>query len=207
MNQEEAAVFVVDDDVSIREALKNLLRSVGLKVETFRSADEFLTSKPASAPSCLILDIRLPGLSGLDLQRQLTQSNREIPIVFITGHGDIPMSVRAIKGGAIEFLTKPFRDQDLLDAVRLAVERSREARVREAEAADLRERYASLTTREQQVLSLVVRGVINKQIAMEIGISEPTVKLHRGRLMEKMRATSLADLIGMAQKLGATGKS
>jgi FixJ family two-component response regulator len=207
MNQEAATVFVVDDDLSVREGVTNLLRSVGLKVETFSSADEFLASKPASGPSCLILDIRLPGLSGLDLQRQLAQSDREIPIVFITGHGDIPMSVRAIKSGAIEFLTKPFRDQDLLDAVRQAIERSREARRRETETADLRERYRSLTTREQQVLKFVVRGLINKQVAAEIGISEPTVKLHRGRLMEKMQATSLADLIVLAQKLGVTGKS
>ena len=207
MNQEETAVFVVDDDVSVRDALRNLLRSVGLRVETFGSADEFLSSKPASAPSCLILDIRLPGRGGLDLQRQLAQSNREIPIIFITGHGDIPMSVRAIKDGAVEFLTKPFRDQDLLDAVNQAVERSREARSRETAVADLRERYASLTPREQQVLGFVVRGLINKQIAAEIGISQPTVKLHRGRLMEKMRAASLAELIGMAQKLGVTGKS
>ena len=207
MSPEDTAVFVVDDDVSVREAVKNLLRSVGLKVETFRSADEFLASEPASVPSCLILDIRLPGLGGLDLQRQLAQSHREIPIVFITGHGDIPMSVGAMKAGAVEFLTKPFRDQDLLDAVHQALERSREARRRELDAANLARRYASLTTREQQVLALVVRGFINKQIGTEIGISEATVKLHRGRLMEKMQAQSLADLIGMAQKLGVTEKS
>ena len=207
MRSENPTVYVVDDDVSVREALKNLLQSVGLRVETFDSADKFLSNKPAAAPSCLILDVRLPGLSGLDLQRQLAQINHEIPIVFITGHGDIPMSVRAIKAGAVEFLTKPFRDQDLLDAVRQAVERDREARSREAEMADLRQRYASLTTREQQVLGFVVRGLINKQIAAEIGISEPTVKLHRGRLMDKMQAESLADLISMAQMLGVAGKS
>lgn len=206
MSQDNPTVYVVDDDVSVREALKNLLQSVGLKVETFDSADKFLAVKPDAAPGCLILDVRLPGLSGLDLQRQLAHANHEIPIVFITGHGDIPMSVRAIKAGAVEFLTKPFRDQDLLDAVRQAVDRDREARNRETELADLRQRYASLTAREQEVLQHVVRGLINKQIAAEIGISEPTVKLHRGRLMEKMRAESLADLIIMAQKLGVTGK-
>ena len=202
MSSQNATVYVVDDDVSVREALRNLLQSVGLKVELFDSADKFLATKPTTAPSCLILDVRLPGLSGLDLQRHIAQTKSEIPIVFITGHGDIPMSVRAMKGGAVEFLTKPFRDQDLLDAVRQAVERDREARSRETEMADLRERYASLTIREQQVLRLVVRGFINKQMAAEIGISEPTVKLHRGRLMEKMQAESLADLIGMGQKLG-----
>ena len=207
MSSESPIVYVVDDDVSVREALTNLLESVGLKVETFSSADKFLASRRASAPSCLILDVRLPGLSGLDLRRQLTQTNREIPIVFITGHGDIPMSVRAIKAGAVEFLTKPFRDQDLLDAVRQAVERDRETRSRKSETAGLRERYASLTPREQQVLRFVVRGFINKQIAGEIGISEPTVKLHRGRLMEKMQAGSLAELVGMAQKLDVTGKA
>jgi FixJ family two-component response regulator len=206
VSPENPTVYVVDDDLSVREALKNLLQSVGLKVETFNSADTFLSSKPATAPSCLILDVRLPGLSGLDLQRLLAQSSHEIPIVFITGHGDIPMSVRAIKAGAVEFLTKPFRDQDLLDAVRQAVERDREARSRETERAELRARHASLTAREQQVMGFVVRGLINKQIAAEIGISEPTVKLHRGRLMDKMRAGSLADLIGMAQKLDMTGK-
>lgn len=207
MSPENPTVYVVDDDISVREALKNLLRSVGLKVETFESADKFLSSKPATAPGCLILDVRLPGLSGLDLQRQLAEASHEIPIVFITGHGDIPMSVRAIKSGAVEFLTKPFRDQDLLDAVRQAVERDREARRRETEVAGLRERYASLTTREQEVLRFVVRGLINKQIAAKIGISEPTVKLHRGRLMGKMQAESLANLISMAQQLGVTGKS
>lgn len=207
MSPADSTVYVVDDDVSVREALKNLLRSVGLKVETFSTADEFLSRKRPHAPGCLILDVRLPGLSGLDLQRQLVQSSRAIPIVFITGHGDIPMSVRAIKDGAVEFLTKPFRDQDLLDAVRQAVERDREARVRELEMADLRERYASLTTREQEVLRLVLRGLINKQIATGLGISEATVKLHRGRLMGKMRAETLAELISMAQTLGVTGKS
>lgn len=201
MTQEEPAVFVVDDDISIREALKNLFRSVGLKVETFETAQDFLSSERAIAPGCLVLDVRLPGLGGLDLQRQLAEANREIPIIFISGHGDIPMSVRAIKAGAVEFLTKPFRDQDLLDAVREALERDRQVRRSGTEMAELRKRYRSLTSREQEVLGLVVRGLVNKQIGAELGISEPTVKLHRGRLMQKMAAETLADLIRMAEKL------
>lgn len=201
MTRAEPAVFVVDDDVSVRESLRNLLRSVGLKVEAFSTAQEFLSSN-SIGPGCLVLDVRLPGLSGLDLQRQLTETNREIPIVFITGHGDIPMSVRAIKAGAVEFLTKPFRDQDLLDAVRQAMDRDREIRSREREMAELRERYASLTAREQEVMKYVVRGMVNKQIAGEIGITESTVKLHRGRLMHKMKAESLADLIRTAERFG-----
>lgn len=201
MTQEEPAVFVVDDDISIREALKNLFRSVGLKVETFETAQDFLSSERAIAPGCLVLDVRLPGLGGLDLQRQLAEANREIPIIFISGHGDIPMSVRAIKAGAVEFLTKPFRDQDLLDAVREALDRDRQARRSGTEMAELRKRYRSLTSREQEVLGLVVRGLVNKQIGAELGISEPTVKLHRGRLMQKMAAETLADLIRMAEKL------
>jgi FixJ family two-component response regulator len=201
MGQPEPVVFVVDDDVSVRESLKNLFRSVGLNVVTFSAAQEFLSSN-SSGPGCLVLDVRLPGLSGLDLQRELVENNQAIPIVFITGHGDIPMSVRAIKAGAVEFLTKPFRDQDLLDAVRQAIDRDREIRSREKEIATLKERFASLTLREQQVMKHVVRGLINKQIAAEIGITEPTVKLHRGRLMRKMAAESLADLIRMAQKCG-----
>ena len=201
MTQEEPAVFVVDDDISIREALKNLFRSVGLKVETFNTAQDFLSSERARAPGCLVLDVRLPGLGGLDLQRQLAEANREIPIVFISGHGDIPMSVRAIKAGAVEFLTKPFRDQDLLDAVREALERDRQIRRSGTEIAELRKRYRSLTSREQEVLGLVVGGRVNKQIGAQLGISEPTVKLHRGRLMQKMAAETLADLIRAAEKL------
>lgn len=201
MTQEEPAVFVVDDDISIREALKNLFRSVGLKVETFNTAQDFLSSERALAPGCLVLDVRLPGLGGLDLQRQLAEANREIPIIFISGHGDIPMSVRAIKAGAVEFLTKPFRDQDLLDAVREALERDRQIRRSGTEMAELRKRYRSLTSREQEVLGLVVGGRVNKQIGAQLGISEPTVKLHRGRLMQKMGAETLADLIRMAEKL------
>lgn len=199
MSGTEPIVFVVDDDVSVREALKNLLRSVGLKVEAFSTAQEFLASG-SSGPGCLVLDVRLPGLSGLDLQRQLLEANREIPIVFITAHGDIPMSVRAIKAGAVEFLTKPFRDQDLLDAVQQAMNRDRQTRNREGEMAELRERYTSLTSREQEVMKYVVRGVVNKQIAAEMGITESTVKLHRGRLMHKMKAESLADLIRTAER-------
>ncbi len=201
MSRAEPAVFVVDDDVSVRESLKNLLRSVGLKVEAFSTAQEFLGSD-STGPGCLVLDVRLPGLSGLDLQRRLAETNREIPIVFITGHGDIPMSVRAIKAGAVEFLTKPFRDQDLLDAVRQAMDRDQEIRRREKEIAELRERYTSLTPREQEVMKHVVRGLVNKQIAAEIGITESTVKLHRGRLMHKMKAESLADLIRTAERFG-----
>ena len=201
MSQTEPAVFVVDDDVSVREALRNLLRSVGLKVEAFSTAQDFLSSK-SSGPGCLVLDVRLPGLSGLDLQRQLVETNREIPIVFITGHGDIPMSVRAMKAGAVEFLAKPFRDQDLLDAVRQAIDRDQQTRNREKRSAELRERYMLLTPREHEVMKCVVRGLVNKQIAAEIGITESTVKLHRGRLMHKMRAESLADLIRMTERLG-----
>ena len=205
MSRAEPSVFVVDDDVSVREALRNLLRSVGLKVEAFSTAQEFL-SRSSSGPGCLVLDVRLPGLSGLDLQRQLAEANREIAIVFITGHGDIPMSVRAIKAGAVEFLTKPFRDQDLLDAVRQAIDRDREIRSRENETVVLRERYTSLTPREQEVMEYVARGLVNKQIAAEIGITESTVKLHRGRLMHKMKAQSLADLIRMVDRLRFTEK-
>ncbi|WP_228486650.1 response regulator transcription factor [Paludibaculum fermentans] len=199
MNPEEATVYVVDDDVSVREAIRNLLRSVGLKVESFRTAQDFLVSDPRGL-GCLILDVRLPGASGLELQRQLIERNREIPIIFITGHGDIPMSVKAIKAGAVEFLTKPFRDQDLLDAVQQAIDRDLERRSREQEMSDLRERHASLTPRELEVMRFVVRGLINKQIASEMGVTESTVKMHRGQLMLKMKAESLADLIRAAER-------
>ena len=205
MSGEGATVFVVDDDPSMRGALKNLLRSVGFEVETFGSAQEFISSQRSEMPACLILDVRLPGLSGLDLQRQLAEANIHLPIVFITGHGDIQMSVRAIKAGALEFLTKPFRDQDLLDAVQQAVDRDRETRANQAEVMDLEARYDSLSPREKEVMGLVVRGRLNKQIAAEIGTSEATVKLHRGRVMQKMQADSLADLIRMSEKRAFPG--
>ena len=201
-----SVVFVVDDDPSVRSSLKFLLSSVGLQVESFDSADALLQRKPPDAPSCLVLDVRLRGLSGLDFQRELAARNRQMPIIFITGHGDIPMSVRAMKAGAVEFLTKPFRDQDLLDAVRIALERDRCRREEEKEVADLQERFDSLTPREQEVISLAVSGLLNKQIAGQLGTAENTVKVHRSRAMEKMNAQSFADLVRMIEKLKGSAK-
>jgi Response regulator len=194
-------VFVVDDDPSVRSSLKFLMSSVGLQVESFDSADALLQRKLPDAPSCLVLDVRLRGLSGLDFQRELAARNCHMPIIFITGHGDIPMSVRAMKAGAVEFLTKPFRDQDLLDAVRIALEKDCERRERQKEVSDLKERFDSLTPREHEVISMVVSGMLNKQIADQLGTAENTVKVHRSRGMEKMHAQSVAELVKMIEKL------
>jgi RNA polymerase sigma factor (sigma-70 family) len=194
-------VLVVDDDPSVGRAIKRLVESVGLQAAHFGSAQEFLRSQRPDTCSCLVLDVRLPGISGLDFQRQLAEANINIPIVFISAHGDVPMTVRAMKAGAVEFLTKPFRDQDLLDAVQIALERDRTRREKEAEIASLRQRYESLSTREREVVVRVVSGMLNKQIAVEIGTTENTVKAHRSRAMEKMQAPSLADLVKMVEKL------
>jgi FixJ family two-component response regulator len=202
MTEAGSVVFVVDDDPSVRRAIKRLVKSVGLQVELFGSAQEFLRSERPNAPSCLVLDIRLPGISGLDLQRELLDANIHIPIIFITAHGDIPMTVRAMKAGAVEFLTKPFRDQDLLDAIHFALERDYSRRLQEAEVAKLRDRYELLTPREREVLPLVVSGLPSKQIADAIGATEATVKVHRSQLMRKMGANSVADLVRMAEKMG-----
>jgi RNA polymerase sigma factor (sigma-70 family) len=201
MTEPDPAVFVVDDDPSVRRAIKRLVESVGLHVEVFGSAQEFLQAARPDAPSCLVLDIRLPGISGLDFQRELASTNIHIPIIFITAHGDIPMTVRAMKAGAVEFLTKPFRDQDLLDSIQIALERDRARRQREAEIGILRERFELLTSREREVVARVVSGMLNKQIAAEIGTAENTVKVHRSRAMEKMQAQSLADLVKMVERL------
>jgi RNA polymerase sigma factor (sigma-70 family) len=205
MNQEPGTVFVVDDDPSIQQGLKSLIRSVGLRVEVFGSARDFLQSERPNAPSCLVLDIRLPGVSGLEFQKELTKVNIQIPIIFVTAHGNIPMSVRAMKAGAVEFLTKPFHDQELLDAIQIALERDRTRREQETEVAALKERFESLTAREQELLPLVLSGRPNKQIAAVIGTSENTVKVHRSNLMRKMQAESLVDLVRMATQLGISG--
>ena len=201
-SESQPTVFVIDDDDSMRRALTSLFRSVGLRAEVFGSAPEFLQSKLPEAPGCLVLDIRLPGPSGLDFQNELAKVNIHIPIIFITGHGDIPMTVRAMKAGAVDFLTKPFRDQDMLDAVATAIERDRKRREDEKVLLELRSLFASLTPREQEVLALVASGLMNKQAAAEIGLAEITVKIHRGHIMKKMGARSLADLVRMAELLG-----
>jgi FixJ family two-component response regulator len=195
-------VFVIDDDAGVREALTSLIRSIDLQVQTFGSAAEFLRGKLPDRPGCLVLDVRLPGLSGLDFQTELARSNVHIPIIFITGHGDIPMSVKAMKAGAVEFLTKPFRDQDMLDAIQTAIEKDRGRRAEDKKLADLRALFDSLTSREQEVIGFVTAGLMNKQIAAEMGVSEITVKVHRGNVMRKMGARSLADLVRMAETLG-----
>ena len=207
MKAGDPIVFVVEDDSSMREALTDLITSVGLLVEPFKSAREFLEHRRLDAPACLVLDVRLPGLSGLDLQRELVRTEALIPIIFITGHGDIPMSVRAIKEGAVEFLAKPFRDQDLLDAIQHALEIDRAARQERSMVAELRRRYESLTKREREVMKLVVSGLLNKQIAGELGSSEVTVKMHRGQVMRKMKAQSLVQLVRMAEKIGITSEA
>jgi FixJ family two-component response regulator len=202
MSDEQPVVFVIDDDQSMREALEGLLRTVGLDVHTFASTRDFLRAKRPDEPSCLVLDVRLPGLSGLDFQSELIKSNIDFPIIFISAHCDIPMTVRAIKAGAIEFLTKPFRHQDLLDAVQVGIEKDRVRRQDAAATGGLQQCFDSLTTREREIMALVVTGLLNKQMAAELELSEVTVKLHRGNVMRKMRAKSLAELVRMADKLG-----
>jgi len=202
MTQSNPTVFVVDDDASVRKSLARLMRSVGLNVEMFASAQEFLRRKRFEGPGCLVLDVRMPGLSGLDLQEALTAADTSIPIVFITGHGDIPMSVQAMKAGAVDFLPKPFKDQDLLDAIHQAIDRDIQRRREQAQIAEIQGRVDSLTPREREVFALVVTGMLNKQIASELGTSEKTIKVHRARVMRKMQVMSLAELVRLGEKVG-----
>src|SRR4029077_1371888 len=194
-------VFIIDDDRGMRQSMQDLVESVGLRAESFATGEEFLRRKRTNDPSCLVLDVRLPQMSGLDFQRRLAETGVQIPIIFVTAHGDVPMSVKALKSGAVEFLTKPFRDQDLLDAIQHALQRDRADRERQAEIHDLQERYHALTLRDREVMTLVVSGMLNKQIASEIGASEATVKIHRGHAMQKMQAGSVVELVRMADKL------
>jgi FixJ family two-component response regulator len=204
MTENRPIVFVVDDEPAICLSLQRLVRSVGLEAQTFPSAQEFLGAKRPDGPGCLVLDVRLPGLSGLDLQQELLDAKVDLPIVFITGHGDIPMTVRAMKAGAVEFLTKPFRDQDLIDAIQHGIEKHRAARQERGKINEFKILYDSLTPREREVFSLVVRGLLNKQIAAQLGAAEKTIKVHRGQVMHKMKAESLADLVRIGEKLGLT---
>jgi len=207
MIEAEPIVFVVDDDLSVRRSTERLLRTAGLKVQTFTSAREFLKNPPPEGPACLVLDVRMPGLSGIELQRELTQCGIQIPIIFITAHGDIPMTVRAMKAGAVEFLTKPFRSRGLLDAVRAAIERDRSAHKERSETEELRQRYEQLTPREREVMPLVAAGLLNKQVAGELATTERTIKFHRAHIMQKMGAESLADLVRMVEKLGVSSQA
>ena len=202
MSEAEPTIFVIDDDPSVRQSLESLIKSVGWRVRIYGSAPEFLGSGHLDAPGCIVLDVRLPGLSGLDLQQALLRAKSHLPVIFITGHGDIPMSVQAMKAGAVEFLPKPFREQDLLDALKLALDRDRITRQQRAELAALRARYDSVTPREQQVMGLLVTGLLNKEIATTLGVSEVTIKVHRSQIMQKMQADSLANLVRMAERLG-----